>query len=310
MFLLLAATVVALAVVRPGQAQDRLKVIASFSILADMVREVSGDRAEVAALVGPDTDVHAFQPSPAEAKTLAEAQLVVINGLGFEGGLDRLIRASGYRGPIVTASEGVKALPARRRHDHGRDAGRQPSREAARRSAPDPHAWQDLRNGQIYVENIVEALIRQLPMHADELRTNGRNYVARLQELDRFVRRGIAAIPPEKRQVITSHDAFSYFEAAYEVRFIAAAGVSTEAEPSPRAVARLIDQIKKEKTKAIFVENLGDPRLIRRIADDAGGHVGGKLYSDALSGPGGEASTYEKMFRYNVTKLIEGMTAN
>lgn len=274
----------------PVLAQQRarpLKVVASFSILADMVREIGGPAVEVVALVGPNADAHVFEPSPADVRRLAAADLVVVNGLGFEGWIDRLVQASGYRGPLVVASDGVPG----RTLGHG----------------PDPHAWQDLTHAQRYVSNLRQGLTRAQPGHAAEFERRAADYTERLKALDRQARARFDAIPADRRRVITSHDAFGYFGAAYGIQFLAPQGVSTDSEPSAATVARLIDQIRSEKVRAVFVENITDPRLVERIAREGGVHVGGRLYSDALSLPGTEADTYLKFFACNVRTLAAAL---
>lgn len=266
-----------------------LRVVASFSILADMAREIGGSAVEVAALVGPDSDAHVFQPSPADARRLANAELVVVNGLGFEGWMDRLVRSSGYRGPVLVASEGV---PVRRM---GRE--------------PDPHAWQDLANAQRYAANLRDAMARARPASAAEIGQRCASYIERLQALDREVRARFDAVPRQHRRVISSHDAFGYFGAAYGIEFLAPQGMNTDSEASAASVARLIDQIRREDVRAVFVENISDPRLVQRIAREGGGIVGGRLYSDALSAPGTEADTYLKLFAHNATTIASALSA-
>lgn len=266
-----------------------LRVVASFSILADMAREIGGSAVEVAALVGPDSDAHVFQPSPADARRLANAELVVVNGLGFEGWMDRLVRSSGYRGPVLVASEGV---PVRRM---GRE--------------PDPHAWQDLANAQRYAANLRDAMARARPASAAEIGQRCASYIERLQALDREVRARFDAVPRQRRRAISSHDAFGYFGAAYGIEFLAPQGMNTDSEASAASVARLIDQIRREDVRAVFVENISDPRLVQRIAREGGGIVGGRLYSDALSAPGTEADTYLKLFAHNATTIASALSA-
>lgn len=266
-----------------------LRVVASFSILADMAREIGGSAVEVAALVGPDSDAHVFQPSPADARRLANAELVVVNGLGFEGWMDRLVRSSGYRGPVLVTSEGV---PVRRM---GRE--------------PDPHAWQDLANAQRYAANLRDAMARARPASAAEIGQRCASYIERLQALDREVRARFDAVPRQHRRVISSHDAFGYFGAAYGIEFLAPQGMNTDSEASAASVARLIDQIRREDVRAVFVENISDPRLVQRIAREGGGIVGGRLYSDALSAPGTEADTYLKLFAHNATTIASALSA-
>ncbi|WP_018904981.1 metal ABC transporter substrate-binding protein [Variovorax paradoxus] len=286
-----AASLVALPlpVLAQSTAPRPLRVVASFSILADMAREIGGSAVEVAALVGPDSDAHVFQPSPADARRLANAELVVVNGLAFEGWMDRLVRSSGYRGPVVVASDGV---PVRR-------MGR----------APDPHAWQDLANAQRYAANLRDAMARARPAFAAEIGRRCASYIERLQALDREIRARFDAMPREHRRVISSHDAFGYFGAAYGIEFLAPQGMNTDSEASAASVARLIGQIRREDVRAVFVENISDPRLVQRIAREGGVTVGGRLYSDALSAPGTEADTYLKLFAHNATTIASALSA-
>ncbi len=271
-----------------------LNVVATFSILGDMAREVGGDRVDLTVLVGPDGDAHTFEPSPADAKTLAAADLVILNGLDFEPWLAKLAAASGTSAHFVVASSGVEP----RRMDE--DA----------RTVADPHAWQDLSNGAIYVRNIEAALAAADPASAQAFHENAARFLAELDRLDRWTRDEIAAVPADKRKVITTHDAFGYFGAAYGVAFLAPEGISTDAEPSAGALARLIDQIERERIAALFIENMSDPRLIETIAWETGARMGGELYSDALSKPDGAAPTYALIFRNNVPKLVAAMKAN
>ncbi|MBI1273949.1 MAG: metal ABC transporter substrate-binding protein [Alphaproteobacteria bacterium] len=276
-----------------------LPVVASFSILGDMVRTVGGDAVAVTVLVGPDGDAHSFQPTAQDARALAAASLIFVNGLGFEGWMEKLAETSGAKSRMVVASEGVRARIANEEghgdHDHG---------------DTDPHAWQDLANGRIYVNNIAAALMAALPQQAGAIRARARDYDQRLKQLDEQIKHDFAAIPVAQRRVITSHDAFGYFGAAYDVAFMAPEGLSTETEPSAAAVARLTDQIKREGIKTVFVENMTNSRLIKQLAEDTGAKIGGTLYSDALSGPDGSAPTYLGMFRNNVPKLKRAMQEN
>jgi zinc/manganese transport system substrate-binding protein len=291
----------------PTLSAQPLPVVASFSILADMVREVGGPHVEVTSLVGPNTDAHVFDPTPADAKRIASARLVFVNGLGFEGWLDRLVKASGYRGPIVIASKGVKTpLQLKDAHDHAGAAkghGHQHSH-----GAPDPHAWQNLANAERYVETIRIALAAALPAHSAELEQRATDYIKRIRALDLATKAQIAAVAVERRRVITSHDAFGYFAAAYGVTFYPLQGLATGSEPTAAEVVRVIDLIKKNKVSAIFTENISDPRVLERIAKDSGAKVGGRLYADALTEPGTSADTYLKMFQHNVTTIVQGIS--
>ncbi|MFO1057637.1 MAG: zinc ABC transporter substrate-binding protein [Dongiaceae bacterium] len=272
-----------------------LQVVASFSVLGDIVRQVGGDRIELRVLVGPDGDAHQFEPTPADARALAAADLVFVNGLGLEHWMARLITAAGYGGPVVVATQGIKPRIA----TEGDEAGQ-----------PDPHAWQDLANGQVYVKNVAAALTARDPAGAAAYAANAGRLAAELATLDQWVRAEIGAVPAAKRRVITTHDAFGYFGAAYGVTFLAAEGISTDSEPSAAAVAKLIEQARAEHIRALFIENLGDPRLVEMIAHETGATLGGSLFSDALSPPDGPAPTYPAMFRNNVPKLKAAMLLN
>ena len=262
-------------------------LVASFSILADFCRNVGGDRVGVTSLVGANADTHVYQPSPADGKTLAAAKLVVVNGLGLEGWIDRLIKASGTKAPVVVATKGIKPLQMI---------------EDGHRTI-DPHAWQSVDNAKIYVGNIATALIAADPGAAAVYAANAKAYSDQLDALEADVKAAIAAIPKERRRIITTHDAFGYFGAAYDFQFIAPQGVSTEAEPSARDVAKIIRQIKAENIPAVFLESVTDTRMMERIARESGAAVGGALYSDALSPPGAPAATYLEMVRHNVKQL-------
>jgi zinc/manganese transport system substrate-binding protein len=291
----------------PLRAAEPISVVASFSILGDLVREVGGEQVAVTTLVGPNTDMHVFQPAPGDARRLLGAQLVVINGLGFEGWADRLVGASGYKGPVVTASRGVAPLQAEDDHDGGT-----PAQRAAGQSKPvrnDPHAWQDVTNVKTYVANIRDGLIRADGANRAHYETRASAYLQALDMLDGEIRAAYAAIPADSRRVITSHDAFGYYGRAYGVTFHAPQGISGDAETSAQAVAALIRQIRRERVQAIFVESISNPRVIERIAQETGARIGPPLYSDALSAPDGRAATYLAMMRHNTRLLSAAMTS-
>jgi zinc/manganese transport system substrate-binding protein len=293
------------AVAQPGG----LPVVASFSILGDMVAQIGGDRITLRVIAGPDADAHSFQPRPSDVVALRQAGLVLRNGLGFDAWMDRLVGAAGFRGPVATATRGITPR-SMAGHDHGHDhggAGRRRPHSVGPHTVPDPHAWQDLRLGQIYVRNITAALIAADPAGEASYRRNAEAYAARLTALDAWVRAQIATVPEAGRRVVTSHDAFGYFGAAYGVAFIAPQGVSTEDEPSAAEVARLIRQIREQHITAIFLENMTNPAMIRRVATEARVQLGGRIYADALSLPIGPAPTYEAMFRHNVGLLVPAM---
>ena len=288
----LATACAALLVAATAHAQP-LEVSTSFSILGDLVRQVGGERVKVRTLVGPDEDAHAFQPRPSDAREIGAAALVVVNGLGFDDWMLRLARAGGFKGEVVVASAGIDTLAmAREGHDHGHDHGK----------AVDPHAWQDVGNVRRYVANIADALAKADPAGASAYRSNAERYDGALKALDAEIRAAFAALPSERRKVVSSHDAFGYFGRAYGIRFLAPVGVSNNAEPTAQGVARLIRQLKAEKVPAVFIENVADPRLIERIRSESGARVGGTLYSDALSAAG-PAPDYLQMMRANLNAL-------
>ena len=270
-----------------AQAAERINVVASFSILADMVRNVGGNDVDVVALVGPDGDAHVYAPTPADAKKVADARLLVINGLGFEGWLPRLLQASGSKAPIAVATKGI--MP---RKLGGHD---------------DPHAWQSVANAKIYVANIRDGLIAAAPDKAAVFKANADAYLARLEALDREVHESVAKIPEVRRKVISTHDAFGYFADAYGITFFSPLSVSTDSEPSARDIAAIVAQIKLAKIPAVFLENISDPRLIQRIAAETGARVGGTLYSDSLTGEKGQAPTYIDMVRHNIKALTSAV---
>lgn len=307
-----------------------IEVVASFSILANITEEIGGPLVNVTSLVGPDADSHVFNPSPADAKSLARAQVVVINGLGFEGWIDRLVKSSGFKGELVVASKGVKLLnsaeetkthaPASKDaqgHGHKHAHAPKPTHDKhghAKHSEAkhdhgdvDPHAWQDLKNGKIYAENIRAALVAVLPAAREEINARAQRYIDQIEALDQATRTRLAAVPESQRRVISSHDAFGYFAQAYDVEFFAAQGWSTDREVSAADMATVIREIRKDHVRALFVENMSDPRLMQRIAEETGVRIGGKLYSDALSTPGTGADTYLKMFSSNVNTILQAL---
>ncbi|MBR0991751.1 metal ABC transporter substrate-binding protein [Bradyrhizobium japonicum] len=278
---------VLLLIASPLHAAERLDVVASFSILGDFVRTIGGDRVNVTMLVGPDSDVHVYTPAPSDAKRIADAKLVVVNGLGLEGWLPRLVQSSGSKATVVTASAGITPLKLG--------------------AAADPHAWQSVPNARVYVTDIANALAVAAPDDAEFFRAQAKTYLDKLETLDREVREALAKIPADRRKVISTHDAFGYFSAEYGIRFIAPLGVSTESEPSARDIAAIIGQIKAQRIPAVFLENISDDRLIRRIAAETGSKVGGTLISDGLTGEKGPAPTYIDMVRHNIKALTSAL---
>jgi zinc/manganese transport system substrate-binding protein len=279
--------------------QGPMPVVATFSILADIVKAIGGEHVAVSALVGADGDAHSYSPTPADARQLAQARIVAVNGLGFEGWIARLIRSSGTRAKVVTASEGVTPLKAEsgHGHSHGHTHGHS-------HGANDPHAWQNVANVKVYAANIAAALSEADPARRETFAAAAQAYAAKLDALDAEVKAAIAGIPAEQRRILTTHDAFRYFSKAYGVEFIALRGVSSESEPSAREVAAIIRQVRDRKVSAVFMENIADPRSIQRIAAETGAKIGGRLYSDALSEAGGPAATYIDLIRHNTRQIV------
>ncbi|MFY0477698.1 metal ABC transporter substrate-binding protein [Achromobacter marplatensis] len=307
------------AVFGAAHAAEPLKAVASFSILGDIVREVGGNDISLTTLVGPDGDAHEYEPTPGDAKKLSAARVLFVNGLDFETWLPKLTKAAGFAGQTVVASQGV--MPRKfaeqggagkqdeQDHDHGDDHGHDHGGKDGHHhhGDADPHAWQDLANGVTYARNVAEGLAAADPAHAGNYRQRATAYIAKLQALDASAKKTFAAIPAERRKVVTSHDAFGYFGAAYGVAFVSVMGVSTDAEPSAGEVAAIIEQVKRERVPAVFVENITSPKLVQQIARETGAKVGGTLYSDALSKPGQPGATYLEMFEWNVRQLAAAL---
>jgi zinc/manganese transport system substrate-binding protein len=284
----------------PASAQDKVKVVTTFSILADFVKNVGGDRVEITSLVPVNGDAHVYAPSPADAKKLADAKVVFTNGLGFEGWIPRLVKSSATKAAVVVATKGIKPRKSEEKghgHGHSHDAD------------ADPHAWQSVANAKIYVANIRDALVAADPAGKATYEANAAAYTSKLDVLEAEVKGQVGSIPADRRRVITTHDAFGYFKAAYGLDFIAPQGVSTESEASAKDVAKIIVQIKKQKIPAVFMENVSDPRLLERIAAETGAKVGGTLYSDALTDEKGKAPTYIDMMKHNIRTLSAALTS-
>jgi zinc/manganese transport system substrate-binding protein len=298
---LILAALAAASAILPASAQQeatKLKVVTTFSILGDFAREVGGDRVDVTTLVGPNGDIHVYTPTPADAEAIKNARLVIVNGLGLEGWLPRLVKSSGSNATIVVATHGTVPRKVAAGEILSRDCGA---------GSVDPHAWQSVPNAETYVANIRDAMVAADPANAAAYTANASAYQARLETLDGEVRRALAPIPSNRRMVISTHDAFGYFAAAYGITFVAPEGVSTETEPSAQDIASIIAQIKKEKIPAVFLESTSDPRLMRQIASETGAKLGGTLYSDSLTGKNGAAPGYIEMVRHNVRTIASAL---
>ncbi len=267
----------------PSNAEGKLKVVASFSIIGDMVREVAGDNVELKTLVKAGEDAHEYEPTPEDIKNMAQADVVFINGLHFEGWMGRLIKSSDYKGKIIAVSDNINAING------------------------DPHAWQDLRNAKIYIINIRNTLAAMDKQNSKKYSANASVYIEKLSELDSWLKEEISKIPKDKRVVISTHDAFGYFARAYGVEFISALGISTHSQASAASLARLIDKVRAKKVSVVFLENMTDSRMMQQLKNDAGARIGGTLYSDSLSTVGGEAPDYLSMIKHNADLLISAM---
>ena len=290
-----------------------ISVVATFSIIGDMVKRVGGDAVKLTTLVGPGGDAHVYQPTPADAASLSKADVLIMNGLDFEGWIKRLIRASESKAVTTIATQGVLPLKADEHEDEGHDKHdkhddkKSDDHAGHDHGAFDPHAWQSIQNAIIYVDNITNALAKAAPVNATYFYKNRAKYVSELRALEAQIRKLIETIPPEKRTVVTSHDAFGYFAETYGLSFVAPQGLSTESEASAQEVANLIEQIRKEKISAVFIETITDNRLLKQIASETGAAIGGTIFSDALSPAAGPASTYLKMMLHNTMTIAKAL---
>lgn len=275
--------------------REPLPVVATFSILGDMVKEIGGERVALTTIVGPNSDAHSFEPTPQDARALQQARVLVLNGLDFENWLPRLLQASGFEGHQVLASQGVAVRTLKGAHYEDEDHAH---------GEADPHAWQDLANGMIYARNIAAGLAQADPRNAGYYESRAAGYIARMQALDNEIRTAISAIPPERRRVISSHDAFGYFGAAYGIEFIPITGLSNRSEPSARDLARIITLARETRVGGVFIENMSNPVLAQQIARESGALMGGTLYADALGPPAQPAATYLGMLSWNAGRLV------
>ena len=278
---------IALTVLLPGFARAATppRVVASFSILGDMVREIGRGRVTPMVLVGPDHDAHAYQPKPSDLRAVASADLLVTNGLGFEGWMDRMAEAAGFKGSRVVATAGITPMTT----DDG---------------GTDPHAFQNVRHVMRYVTNLRDGLALADPAGMDIYQREARSYLDRLEKLDVDIRAAWAPIPRNQRRIMTSHDALSYYGAAYGVTFVAPQGLSTESEPSAKELRGLIAQIRAQQVSALFVENISNGAILCQIARESGAKIDGTLFSDALSAAGGPAGSYLAMMRHNTAAMV------
>ncbi|MGX9393949.1 metal ABC transporter solute-binding protein, Zn/Mn family (plasmid) [Nitrobacteraceae bacterium UC4446_H13] len=283
----------AAALAQPAEAKT-LKAVASFTVLADVVQQIGGDKVRVTTLIGPNGDAHQFEATPANARAVKEADVTFISGHGLERWFERLVTASGYQGRPVVVSDGITFR----------------QRERRGQMSEDPHVWNSPLNVLVWVTNIEKALAAADPDDAAVFRANAERYRSELRELDRYAHTKLDPIPQASRKILTSHDAFGYFGRDYGITFMSPLGLSTETEASAARVAQLIDQIKREGIKLYFIENSNDPRLVQQIATATNAHPGGELYAEALSPPDGPAPTYVKMFRHNLDEIAKAFASS
>ncbi len=303
---LIRSTLLTLGLLVSPLALAKVPVTATFSILGDLVQQVGGDQVSVSTLVGPNGDAHVYQPTPQDIRTLAHSKLLVSNGLGFEGWLERLDSASGFKGVKVVASQGIQPRHMAEEEEEGSEHEHE-AEGHHHHGGLDPHAWNDPANVLVYVDNIVRGLSQVDPEHANLYQQNAARYKAQLQKLDADYRARFAQLPAERRRAITSHDAFGYLAQAYQLTLIGAQGLSTESEPSAAMIAGLIRQIRDEKIPALIIENISNPTLIQQIERETQARVGGELYSDALSPAGGAAASYQAMLEHNLSTLLAAL---
>jgi zinc/manganese transport system substrate-binding protein len=289
---------VLLSMALPAQA---IEVVTSFSVLTDLVQQVGGAHVKVHGLVGAGQDAHGFEPKPQDLKPLKSADLLVVNGLGFDVWAERLGKSSDFKGQMMIASKGLKALKMAEEHEDHDDHAVHDHHD---HGELDPHAWQDPQSVQMYVKNITEALIKADPTHKADYDKQSKAYLERVQQLDQWARLHVNKVPKKHRKVLTSHDAFGYMANRYGIEFLALQGVSTESEPSAKNIAAIMDTVKKEQVKAIFLEHGVQDKLIKQLAKDLKLTVGQPLYSDSLTSSKGEAATWEAMFKLNVSRLV------
>ncbi|ENN91403.1 metal ABC transporter solute-binding protein, Zn/Mn family [Bartonella schoenbuchensis] len=280
-------------------ANNKIKVVASFSILADLVENVGGDHISMTTLVGPNASIHTYEPTPRDVKVLRDAHIIFVNGLHLEDSINRLIAASDTKALLIEASANIPALTLKDQ-EHG-------TKHHHHHNSIDPHAWQAISNVKIYIKNIAVAFCTIDHQSCESYNKNADAYLQKLDTLQTAITTQIATIPQDKRIIITSHDAFNYFAHEYDFTILAPQSISTETEATAADVASLIKQIKANKASALFVENISNPRLIEQIAKETNLKIGGTLYSDALSEKNGPAATYLSMMQYNVNTIINAI---
>lgn len=275
---------------RPREEREAQRVIATTTMIADLAREIGGDRVEVTSIMEPGGDPHTYQPVPSDSKAVARSQLVLINGLMLEGWIEDLVRNAGGDQPVVTVSDGVETID-----------------DPAYEGNPDPHIWFSVPRWKKATVNVRDALIAMDPEGEEHYRERTAAYLTELDELDAWVRSEIERIPPEHRHLVTSHDAFQYFGVTYGINVMAVQGISTTSEASAAELRDVIDHVREHEIPAIFVESSVNPKLIEQVQRETGVEIGGTLYSDSLGPWDGPAGSYIGMVRANTKTLVEAL---
>ena len=287
----------------PARATDRIPVVVTFSVIGDMLASVGGDRVDIKTIVKAGGDCELYQPTAADVATVASARALFVNDLNeeFEPWLEPLLKQALFKGTKVVVTRGVRTLTAEEEHPV---SGRQLP------AAIDQHAWLDPRNGIIYVRNIAEALERVDPAGAADYRARAAAYTKQIQAVDDWARKEIASVPSGKRRALASHDSLEYIANTYGITLLTVNGWTNKSEPSAAELTKLARQIQAAHVKALFLDSITDPRAMQRIAGETGAVIGGTLYGDSLSPTGGEADSYVKMLRHDVSTLKAGMLRN
>ena len=300
---LLALGAAALLLAGPARPAERIPVVATFSVIGDMLARVGGDHVDIKTIVGPGGDCELYQATAADVATVAAARAVFLNDLNeeFEPWLEPLLKQAAFKGLKVVVSRGVRTLAAEEEH---------PVSGRMLPETVDQHAWLDPRNGVVYVRNIAAALARLDPANAADYRTRAAAYAKEIEAVDDWARQQIAEVPAVKRRALTSHDSLQYIASAYGIKLLSVNGWTNNSEPSAAQLAKLAEQVRDSHVKALFLDSITDPRGMERIAGETGAVIGGTMYGDSLSPAGGEADSYLNMLRHDVATLKAGMSRN
>lgn len=270
----------------PENSSDKIKTVSTISIINDMVKNIGGDKVETHLICAIGTDPHSYIPKPSDPREISKSDIVFNNGIGLEHWIEQMIRNAGGDRPVIIVSEGIT-----------------PIRDEAGFEDPDPHAWFDLENAQVYAKNIASGLIAIDPENESYYQANLERYLSELDEAHNWAKQQISEIPQVARVLITSHDAFRYFGKTYGLEVHGLQGISTESKPRTEDVKNIIDLIKEKNLKAVFIETTVNPALLQQITNETGAVIGGTLYSDSIGEPGSDGETFINAFKSNVSKI-------